>query len=40
MWDKEGNLNGKALFVMLCCTVFTVGYIAVGAYQLIKGWMQ
>ena len=39
MWDKEGNLNGKALFVMLCCTVFTVGFLVVSLSKFLQGVM-
>jgi len=39
MWDKNGNISGRALLVMLACTGLTVGYLAVCLYQLLAGWM-
>jgi len=39
MWDKNGNISGRVLLVMLTCTGLTVGYIAVGLYHILAGWM-
>jgi len=40
MWDKNGNISGRALLVMLTCTGLTVGYIVVSLYQVLAGWAQ